>query len=122
MSDRVDFDMFRALLMSRRSDLQALSGTLLDAAQTVELDQTRTGRLSRMDALQRQAMAHATEQRRRMELRRIETALVRLDTGEYGECLECGEMIAAARLRLDPAATLCLACAEQAEESAVRRQ
>lgn len=79
---------------------------------TVELDQTTTGRLSRMDALQAQAMAQASERRRNLQLQRIEQAFKRLDEGCYGECIECGEWIAKARLELDPTALKCIECAE----------
>ncbi|MEM7075028.1 MAG: TraR/DksA C4-type zinc finger protein [Pseudomonadota bacterium] len=78
---------------------------------TVELDQQSVGRLSRMDALQTQAMAHATGARRAVERRRLEAALNRLDDGEYGFCEACGEHIAPGRLRLDPAVAICIDCA-----------
>ncbi len=78
----------------------------------MELDQTRQGRLSRIDALQQQAMAAETQRRRTLELRRIDAALRRIDAGEYGYCLTCGEEIAPARLKFDPAATQCVPCAE----------
>ena len=38
-----------------------------------------------------------------------------MDQGEYGDCLRCGQRIASERLRVDPAATLCLGCANAAE-------
>ncbi len=105
----------RARLEARRAELLSLDATAASAAETVELDQTRVGRLSRMDALQGQAMAQATLQRQRNELTRIDAALRRLDAGTYGDCLDCGEPIAAPRLVADPTATLCLTCAEAAE-------
>lgn len=110
-ADAIDSEAFRALLATRRDELLAMQGTRDDAARTVELDQTRTGRLSRMDALQDQAMARAGQARVEQELRRIEAALARLERGEYGYCVECGEAVASGRLRADPAATLCIACA-----------
>ncbi|WP_349359557.1 TraR/DksA C4-type zinc finger protein [Stappia sp.] len=64
-----------------------------------------------MDALQGQAMAQASERSRVAELARIAAALVRLDADTYGDCLSCGEEIADKRLGVDPAATLCIACA-----------
>ncbi len=78
---------------------------------TVALDQQSVGRLSRMDALQNQAMARATDARRATERARLTAALARMDAGEYGYCEDCGEEIAAGRLMLDPAATLCVDCA-----------
>ena len=77
----------------------------------VELDQTSVGRLSRMDAIQVQAMALASEQRRKAELQRVRSALERIDTDDFGYCDVCGEEIAAARLENDPAVRTCIGCA-----------
>jgi DnaK suppressor protein len=105
----------RARLLARRAELAELDAGAGEAAGTVELDQSRVGRLSRMDALQGQAMAQETLRRQQRERQRIDAALRRLDDGSYGDCLECAEPIAAGRLAADPTATLCLACAEAAE-------
>lgn len=105
-------DHFRDLLLKRQSDLRVLVEVGDKAAQPVELDQSRVGRLSRMDALQGQAMSQEASRRREQELVRIAKALKRLDAEEYGECLNCGEEIAMGRLDIDPAATLCIHCAE----------
>jgi DnaK suppressor protein len=106
---------FEALIRQRIAELEDLAESSRAATATVELDQTRQGRLSRMDALQGQAMAKDAERRRSEQLRRLKTALGRLERGEFGECLECGESIAEARLRADPATTTCLECASAAE-------
>jgi len=79
---------------------------------TVELDQQAVGRLSRMDALQNQAMAKASHLRRQTLKTRLEMALRRMDEGEFGYCEDCGDDIAQARLALDPAATRCISCAK----------
>ena len=68
---------------------------------TVPLDQQSVGRLSRMDAMQRQAMAQATMRRRAAERLRIKAALDRLEDGEYGYCTDCGEDIARRRRTAD---------------------
>lgn len=81
----------------------------------VTLDQTSVGRLSRMDALQNQAMQVETERRREVELKRIEAALKRLDTDEYGFCVSCGEAIQPKRLDMDPATPVCIDCAHKAD-------
>ena len=49
------------------------------------------------------------------ELERVNRALERLNAGEYGTCVECGEPIGDARLEALPYATLCIQCAEEAE-------
>lgn len=105
----------RQQLQQRRDELQALSQDSAQSRAAVALDQQSVGRLSRMDALQQQAMAQATESRRREELRRVLVALRRLDEGDYGLCDVCGEDIAPGRLALDPACALCVACAQRQE-------
>ena len=102
-----------ALLLRRRNEILALIDGHGDDSRPVELDQTRVGRLSRMNALQSQAMAKETERRRHQELERIDQALKRLADGAYGDCLECGEPIAPKRLAFDPSAALCVHCADK---------
>jgi len=111
-------------LAAARKTLEALRKRVLaatehgaEAAQPVELDQQRMGRLSRMDALQGQEMARAPERRRALEVRKIDAALARIDNDEYGWCARCGEEIAAERLQLDPAVPVCIDCAQGASES-----
>ena len=106
----------RSRLEQRRDELQALSQDTAQSRAAVTLDQQSVGRLSRMDALQQQAMAQATEARRNQELRRVLMALRRLDSGDYGFCDQCGEAIAEGRLSRDPAAALCVPCAEKREQ------
>lgn len=78
----------------------------------VALDQDSVGRLSRMDAIQVQAMALAAQRRRHAERDRIRAALQRIETGDYGWCAACGEPVAKARLAHDPSAALCIGCAK----------
>jgi DnaK suppressor protein len=87
-----------------------------DATGTVELDQSRVGRLSRMDAMQAQAMAQASASRRQQRLRQVNAALERVADGDYGVCLECDGDINPKRLEIDPVATLCIDCASRQEE------
>ena len=107
----------RAKLLKLRAELQAIAEAGDESAAIVELDQSKVGRLSRMDAMQAQAMAQAAGQRRELMLRRIEAALERLDNDEYGYCKECDEPINPKRLEFDPTADLCIACASAAEQN-----
>lgn len=117
MRDDIDLEYFRDLLEQKRKATLARQEDHRNAANTVELDQARVGRLSRMDALQQQAMARAANQRSEAELQRIEAALVRIRTGEYGFCLKCGEDIPQKRLEVDPAALTCITCAGLQEKA-----
>lgn len=97
------------------AELQADADGRADAAGTVELDQTRVGRLSRMDALQAQAMAKAAAGRATQQFQRLQGVLARIDTDDYGLCGDCDEPIAHARLLANPAVVRCVDCAAARE-------
>lgn len=101
----------RAALARERAELLAASENSAAERRPVALDQQSVGRLSRMDAMQVQAMAQAVEVRRKGRLSRIEAALKRLDDGDYGFCLACGEEIPMKRLAVDLTLTHCVDCA-----------
>lgn len=113
MTDRPDLDAaaIRAALERERVELLAVRETSAEDRKPVELDQQSVGRLSRMDAMQVQAMAQAVEARRKGRLQRIERALARLASGDYGTCVECGEDIPMKRLAVDLTLTHCVDCA-----------
>jgi RNA polymerase-binding transcription factor len=106
----------RDKLLKLRAELQAIAETADESAAVVELDQTKVGRLSRMDALQAQAMAKASGERREHMLRKIEAALKRIDNDEYGYCKDCDEPINPKRLEFDPTSVLCIDCASKLEQ------
>ncbi len=106
-----DPDKARQTLLDLKAELEQLSRMAEDDRATVELDQQSVGRLSRMDALQRQAMAEAAERARTFEIQKIDAALKRIEDDEYGYCIDCGEEIADKRLSVDPAASHCIMCA-----------
>lgn len=90
MNDR-ELAQFRQLIEKLLLDLREDDGLGRDSQKIVELDQQSVGRLSRIDALQNQAMAKATQARRDLLSKRLAAALKRLE--------------------LDPAATKCISCA-----------
>ena len=111
MTDASKLAALRAALLERLEGLRAASETTAENRAPVELDQTSVRRLSRMDAMQGQALAVATERRRHEEMQRVEAAIKRIDEGEYGYCIACGEVIAAKRLEVDPTIPTCIGCA-----------
>ena len=107
---------FRKVLLDNRKTLtEAVEGET-ESSKTVELDQSTMGRLSRMDALQGQAMSKETKHRHEEGLRKITSALSRMESGDYGYCLKCDELISVARLEVDPAVSLCISCASLEEK------
>ncbi len=109
----MDTEYFREKLIRLRDELQEIEQTGNEAAQTVELDQSRVGRLSRMDALQAQAMSIESGRRRNIKMQRIDAALKRIDKDEFGLCIKCEEEINPRRLEVDPTAPLCIDCAKR---------
>jgi RNA polymerase-binding transcription factor len=61
----------------------------------------------------------AVVDRRTRELAEVNRALEDIEAGRYGVCRECGEAIAAARLKVLPFAIRCVAC--QASLEVARR-
>jgi DnaK suppressor protein len=112
----MDTASFRKKLLKLRDELLQTEQTGNEAAQIVELDQSRVGRLSRMDALQGQAMSIESKRRRSLKIQRIDAALQRIDRDEFGFCLYCGKEIDPKRLEFDPTSFLCIHCANKAEK------
>ena len=109
-------DRFRKLLQQQRQDILEVLDSGKSAAGTVKLDQTSVGRLSRMDAMQSQAMLQEAARRREQLLRDISAALRKIDSGEYGFCEECGEEIAEKRLQFNPVVLYCIDCSSKLEQ------
>lgn len=106
---------WRDKLLALRAELEDIAATGDESAGVVELDQSKVGRLSRMDAMQAQAMAKASRERRRQMLVRITAALKRIENGEFGLCRACDEPIDPRRLAFDPTASNCIDCASKEE-------
>ena len=117
MDNNLDLSHFEALLKQRITDVTQMLEGHESRSQAVELDQSKMGRLSRVDALQQQAMIDAVHGRAHAERARLLVALRRLHEGDYGWCLQCGELIAVGRLEFDPATSLCISCASKAESA-----
>lgn len=110
-----DMEAMRRRLEARRAELEDLSRISGEAREAVRLDQQSVGRLSRMNAIQQQEMALASERQRANELAAIHAALARIESGDYGLCVECEEAIEEKRLEANPAMGLCLSCARARE-------
>ncbi len=113
-TDRTDLDAqaLRLAIERERAELDRLRDASSESRAVVTLDQQTQGRLSRMDAMQTQAMAQAAEQRRIRRRHALDAALRRMAEGEYGYCVGCGEPIAVKRLKVDPVTASCIACAK----------
>ena len=102
---------YRPRLLAQAEEFRSTSGDTAADRKPVELDQQSVGRLSRMNAMQQQAMAAVQEAGRRARQVAIDPPLHRLRGGELGWCVDCGEFISTYRFDPDPALMRCVECA-----------
>lgn len=103
---------FKAQILALLDELNKTSDAAQGDTDTVQLDQSALGRVSRVDALQQQQMALENQRRRERQRRQIAGALQRIESGDFGQCYVCEEPIALERLTLNPMLTRCRTCAE----------
>ena len=104
------FAKYKKLIELQLQELTAEDELGQSSQRTVELDQQSVGRLSRMDALQSQAMAQAQQRRRDTLKTSLIAALQRLEEEEFGYCVDCGDAIEEARLLASPVILKCMSC------------
>ena len=114
-------------------DLDALRQRLLNERQALmeRIAQQRGGAVGRVEAAAEQFaqsedehaqniterdLAFAIDEHESAELNAIQAALVRVREGSYGECMDCGQAIALARLQANPEAERCVNCQTQLEQ------
>jgi DnaK suppressor protein len=110
--DRSTLDSFHQALIELQTALEELELLSKDTLKPVALDQSMVGRLSRIDAIQGAEMAQEASRRRKLQLARIPSALARIESGDFGRCLECDELVVIGRLRIDPTYSCCVKCAK----------
>ena len=109
-----DYDTIRARLLARRDELNERLAKITDDVRHVE------GPLNPDFAEQAVEREHeevldALGEAGRVELSAINQALSRIDSGDYGICIGCGDDIAPGRLEVLPFSTMCVSCAEKAD-------
>lgn len=102
-------------LLAIKVELETLLISSSASSQTVALDQP-IGRLSRMDALQQQAMAKANRLGHQRRLILVDAALTAMKLGDYGDCRRCEEPISISRLQVRPESPFCLDCQKESEK------
>jgi DnaK suppressor protein len=115
MRDDIDLKYFKKRLEERLETIITTQENQKKEGGPLELDQARVGRLTRMDAMQQQAMSQAAARLADLERQRIQSALGLMQSGDYGYCIICDEEIAEDRLRFDPSILTCISCARKAD-------
>jgi len=95
--------------------LRQIDLVLPDGAQSSLGRQSGCDVLDEAEANTTREALFASRERLLARIKRLRAALARLETGGYGECVECGAAIGVARLCALPEATTCVACQERHE-------
>lgn len=106
---------FKKLLEERRDSLRAKAGAAIG-----DLVGERTAMSDSNDIASEESdrdLALRMHDHDRVVLKQIEGALVRVQRGEYGECVACGDEIGERRLMARPMATHCIDCMTELETS-----
>ncbi len=74
------------------------------------------GRLTRMEAINSKSINEAALNKSKDTLTKLERALVKIESDDYGFCRECDEPIPSARLMILPETELCVQCAESMDQ------
>jgi RNA polymerase-binding transcription factor DksA len=78
-------------------------------------DHSYADEVDEIQASERREIGFATRELLVERVNRLVAALARLERGEYGVCVECGEAIAPARLRVMPEVQTCVRCQDRLE-------
>ncbi|KEZ79070.1 TraR/DksA family transcriptional regulator [Salinisphaera hydrothermalis] len=113
--DRLQSDMRDRLVQLRAQVAHALEHSVhesheFSAGEVLDMEDTAFVRMVRELDL-------ADIERDAAEIHDIDAALARMDDGSYGQCVDCGEPIALARLEAYPSAKRCYACQQAVERA-----
>lgn len=108
-----NINQLKTLLLSQREEILH-SGKTLRVDFNIEKDELKDEADVAVNDVE-QGMKMRLGNRGSLYFKKIEEALLRLQEGTYGECLECGANINFRRLEARPTAELCIECKEAAE-------
>jgi len=110
--NETEIEQCKQKLLDLRSGLKDLEESSRAETNPVEPDQAEMGSLSRRDSIQAQKGAEEGARLRKRQLQKIDGALRRIESGEFGRCFVCEEELDACRLSDDPTITRCMNCVE----------
>lgn len=114
--DPEHLDQIRSQLTARRDELKdTVEGNVGSLIDEEDLEQ---GGMDSGDIANQSVDADAKinqAYREAYELSLVEHALQRIEQGDYGSCIDCGEVVESERLLANPIAKRCLSCQEKRE-------
>ena len=109
MGESEGFEKYRKQLEESLVEIEQYLEKTEESAEAVSPDKS-LGRLSRMEAMQDQQLMLEARRRKKMQKVAVQSALQRIDNGQFGTCIFCGQPIAPERLEFTPEATTCVKC------------
>ncbi|MDD5334291.1 MAG: TraR/DksA family transcriptional regulator [Rhodoferax sp.] len=110
---------FKQQLLAQRANLlEQLANLRGGSVGRAEASAEHFGRVEDSEAQVNSArdLEFAMDERETTELRLLDAALERIQAGTYGQCVDCGAEIPAARLHAAPEAPRCIACQGKVEQ------
>ncbi len=104
-----ELEKYHKLLQEKEQELLDLQRLSAESEKPVSLKDP-IGRLTRIDAIQRQQQALYMKERTSNSLRLVREALARVDNGTYGICVKCKSAIEPERLEIIPESAICTKC------------
>lgn len=109
MADPENQDRYHKILQESLKEIEEYLKKTEESAEAVSPDKS-LGRLSRMEAIQDQQLILEARRRKKMQKIAVQSALQRIDNGQFGNCIFCGKPIAPERLEVAPESTTCVVC------------
>ncbi len=112
--DQAQLEYFRKLLQDKLNELLGEADKTLEEMTTS--DSQVADPADRATIESDRSFELRIRDRERKLIRKIKTALERIDEGTYGICEECGEEIGIKRLEARPVTTMCIECKSKQEK------
>ena len=111
----MDFENIKKLLLQKKSILMATDQNISQEIKK-EIENRHGDDVDVAESAYEQEMAYLFKSRGQDELKIINEALKKIETGKYGICGECGDKIAKKRLAAMPYSIFCVECQEEMEQ------
>lgn len=105
---------FKEILDDRRRQILVVADTTREEGLGIEADDL-PDEVDQASTEAGQAMLLRLRDRENVLLKKIDKALGKIESGEYGQCESCGEEIGIKRLEARPVSELCIRCKEEQE-------
>jgi DnaK suppressor protein len=113
--DKKKLDYFKKRLETRQQDLRRMVSRTEQDGRTVDEDSAQDIADRAASSYNKEFLFHQSNNDRQL-LHMVETALLRIREGSFGECIACGKEINAKRLEAVPWTRHCIECQEKLEQ------